>query len=264
MNSKKRKKVGLALGSGGARGISHIGVIKILVENNIPIDYIAGSSIGAMVGGAYAAKKDIPSIEEIVKKSDWRLIRSLIDPSIKNAILEGKKVEGFIKKYAGNITFNNLKIPLAVVTTDLKTGLPIIIDQGKVVKAIRASIAVPAVFKPIEYKKYLLSDGGLSIPVPVKIVREMGADIVIAVNLDKNIVSPIVKKLTMAKTAIRSVNILRYNLADQETDKADIAICPKTGNVSWGKFIGGEKLIKIGEKTCEEKISQIKNNLDNR
>ena len=254
----KRPKIGLALGSGGAKGIAHIGVIKALIKHNIPIDYITGSSIGAMAGGAYAAKKNIPSMEEVVKKSDWKLIRSLIDPSLKSAVLEGKKVEKFIKDYAGDVNFNQLKIPFAAVTTDLVTGKTIILKTGNVVKAIRASIAFPSIFKPVKYHDYLLVDGGLSMPVPVQVVKDMGADIVIAVNLDKNIVEPEKKKLTMYRTALRSLNILRYNLAEQESDQADIVIYPKTGKVLWNKFVGGQKLINIGEQACLERIDSIK------
>ena len=180
----KKPKIGLALGRGGPKGLAHIGVIKVLEENNIPIDFIAGSSIGAVVGGVYAVTKDVKLIEETIINTNWRQILSLIDPSFRQGLVGGEKLKKFIEGYIGKVKFHDLKIPLSVIATDLKTGEMILINEGEVASAIRTSISLPLVFKPVKQDDQLLADGGLSLPVPVEIANEMGAGLVIAVNLD--------------------------------------------------------------------------------
>lgn len=260
MNSKKRKKIGLALGSGGAKGLSHIGVIKILEENNIPIDYIVGSSIGALVGGAYAVTKNINQIEEEVLNSNWKKIFSLLDPIFKGGLIGGKKVEKFIEKYTDHKKFTETKIKLKIIATDIDNGVPVILEKGNIATAIRASISFPLLFKPIEINGKILADGGLSIPVPVDIVRKMGADIVIGVNLDGSYFdkSSDHKKTKYYNITNNSLNILKYHLANYNIKNADIIVTPKTGNVSWSKFIDGKNIIRAGEKSMSVKIDELK------
>jgi len=138
MKLSKRPKIGLVLGSGGPRGFAHIGVIKILEKNNIPIDFIAGSSIGAMIGGFYAATKDIKQVEKIALGADWKFILSLLDPSFRQGLIGGDKVKKFIENYIGGVTFKGLKIPLSVVATNLKNGDVVVINTGEVASAVRA------------------------------------------------------------------------------------------------------------------------------
>ena len=133
MAELKRPKIGLALGSGGSRGLAHIGVIKALEENNIPIDFIAGSSIGAMIGGFYAARLDIKEIEEIALSINWRRIFSILfDPHLKQGLIGGEKLKTFIKNYINGKKFEDCKIPFAAVATDLKTGEIVILNKGEI------------------------------------------------------------------------------------------------------------------------------------
>lgn len=263
---KKNKKVGLALGGGGVKGLAHIGVIKVLEQNKIPIDYITGTSIGAMIGGHYAAHKDIAMLEDLaIDSSNWKLGLSLMDPDIKGGFLRGEKVEKYISDMFKGVTFENLKIPFCAVATDLRTGLEIDINSGDIVKAVRASIAVPPIFKPVNYKGMLLSDGGLCNPVPDNLVQEMGADIVIAVNLDQLRVE---EKFTGNKPimdiSIRSLNILRYYLSQYCLQEADVIIEPnidEPGLVGFDKFFSKEKVletIKIGEEAAKREVGKIK------
>jgi len=260
MSKLKQQKIGLALGSGGAKGLAHIGVIKVLEENNIPIDFIAGSSIGALVGGFYAATKDIKQIEKIVINTNWRKILSLIDPSLRQGLLGGKKIKKFIEDYIGKIKFQDLKIPLSVIATDLKTGETISINQGEVTPAIRASISFPLVFKPIKQGNRLLADGGLSLPIPVEAVKEMGADLVIAVNLDANYLTNNHNNINFGfyKIANNSINLLRYHLASWNIKNADIVINPQSGNIHWNKFLDGKDIILAGEEATRITLPKLK------
>lgn len=256
-----RRKIGLALGSGGPRGLAHIGIIKVFEKNNIPIDFIAGSSIGAMIGGFYATMKDINQVEDIALSTDWRLIFSLLDPSFRQGLLVGKKVKNFIERYVNGIHFDNLKIPLSVVATNMRNGDIVIINEGEVASAIRASISFPLVFKPVKRGNTLLADGGLSMPVPVDVVRKMGADVVIAVNLDYDRIlsrSDDLMKFGFFRIANSSINLLRHHLANSNVKDADFIINPQTGITHWGKFLDGKDIILSGEKAAKNILPQLK------
>ena len=251
------KKIGLALGSGGARGFSHVGVLKVLEANNIKVDYIAGASIGAVVGGLYASGKSVKDLEDLIETTDWQRLASLLDPHLKTGLLHGEKAQKFFEEYIGNLDFTDLKIPFASVATDYHTGNAVVFNAGKVVPAIRASMSVPLAFKPFEYQDKLLLDGGMSMPVPVDIVRQMGADIVLAVNLDGSYFVESEKKLNFAEIAYRSFNMLRYNLAEQLLRNADVVVTPKVGDVLWYKFVSGKATLTAGEDAMREQLPTL-------
>jgi len=183
---KKKLKIGLALGSGAARGLAHIGVLKALIEEGIPIDYISGSSIGALVGAYFASKGEVATLEEMVLGIDWRKLARLIDPNLifmLKGLIHGQKIKELLQAIIGDIEFKDLKIPLAVIATDINTGEEVIIKEGSVIEAVRASISMPAIFMPVKYDKRFLIDGGVVNPVPAGVVRNMGATFVIACNV---------------------------------------------------------------------------------
>ncbi|MFA5986099.1 MAG: patatin-like phospholipase family protein [Parcubacteria group bacterium] len=257
----KRPKIGLALGAGGPRGLAHIGVIKVLEENNIPIDYIAGTSIGAMIGGFYAYKKDIKQIEKIALGIDRTLIFSLLDPSFSQGLLGGEKVVNFIEKNIDKVHFDDLKIPLSVVATNFKSGDAVVITKGKVSSAIRASISLPLVFNPVHWEGKVLADGGLSQPVPVDVLKNMGAELIIAVNLNAGFfASENTKddKFGFYKIAENSIDLLQNNLARQNVKNADVVINPHVGDARWAQLLDGEKLIVAGEDATEMILPQLK------
>lgn len=249
--------IGLALGSGGARGLAHIGVIKALRKNNIPIDYIAGTSIGAIIGGMYALTEDIDEIEKIAKGLDLKKIASLIDPNFTGGLMKGDKIKTFLETYFGKAQFKNTRIPFAAVATDYRTGQPVIIREGNMCDAIRASMSIPLAFKPVKVGKKLLVDGGLSIPVPVSVVKAMGADKTIAVNLDAYYEST-AKKLTYYSLGLESLGILRHHLAAAEAKTADILIQPDLKGTLWFDFQTAQKFIKKGEKAVNDQSEKIK------
>lgn len=192
----KRKKIGLALGSGSSRGWSHIGVIKALIENDIPIDLIAGTSIGAYVG-AITASDGIGEFEKIVLDMDWKRVVSLLDISVsRTGVLDGRKVLDLAEDVMMTKTFKELRIPLRVVAADLKKGEEIILSNGSVRDAVRASIAIPGIFRPVELNGILCVDGGILNPVPVNVVKDMGADLIIAVDLNRCLINRHKKKHT--------------------------------------------------------------------
>lgn len=261
MFPRKEPTIGLALGSGGAKGLAHVGVIKVLEENNIPIDFIAGTSIGALVGGLYAATKDSKVIEELALSTNWRELLALVDPSFFRGLLSGGKIKKFIEEQIGDKTFSDLQIPFACVATDMKKGEVVVLREGEVSLAIRASISLPFVFKPVLYHERILADGGLAMPVPVPAVKAMGAQLVIAINLDASYFSEEREKIGIYQMSQDVLRLLRFHLSNENIKEADLVITPKVGNVGWDKFLTSEKtreVIKAGEETMREAMPQLK------
>jgi NTE family protein len=183
--NKQGLKIGLALGSGSARGMAHIGVIQVLQQYQIPIHFVAGTSIGAVVGSIYATGVSVEEMEEIICSMKNTNFFSFLNPAIPSSgFISGSRGVDFLERIAlRDKKFSDLKIPFAAVATDIKTGTKVILDHGSVIKAVRASFAIPGIFTPVRYQEYFLVDGGLVDPVPVDITRRMGADLVIAVSL---------------------------------------------------------------------------------
>ncbi|MBU4509868.1 patatin-like phospholipase family protein, partial [bacterium] len=182
---KKGLKIGLALGGGSARGFAHIGVIQVLQAYGIPIDIIAGTSIGSLVGSLYAAGDSIENMEKAVLLLNKRKMLSLMDFTIpRSGLIRGNKIENMLIDWGlEDKTFDELNIPFAAVATDIESGERVILHQGKVADAVRASISIPGIFIPVKYDDRYLVDGGVVDPVPVDLAKKMGADIVIAVSL---------------------------------------------------------------------------------
>ena len=184
MKHLKKKKVGLVLGCGGAKGLSHVGVIKLLEEMDVKIDFITGSSIGALIGGAYASGLSIKEIEDIALETDLTSTAKLFSPGFgKSGLVTGTNVHKFLTSILGDKNIEYLKIPFTAVATDIITGEEIHFNKGNLVEAIRASISIPIVFQPVIRNNIVLVDGGLVNPVPINVAREMGADYIIAVNI---------------------------------------------------------------------------------
>jgi len=178
------KKIGLALGSGAARGWAHIGVIQALTENGIDIGFISGTSAGALVGGVHAGGK-LEILKEIVLQLNKRQLIGFSDPSwLQSGALNGRKIANFIEEHVIDNVFSELNIPFRAVATDLNTGSEVVIDSGSIIDAIRASISIPGIFTPVKRDDAILVDGALVNPLPVSVVREMGAEKVIAVDIN--------------------------------------------------------------------------------
>ncbi|MCB1189686.1 MAG: patatin-like phospholipase RssA [Leptospiraceae bacterium] len=180
---KKKRIVGLALGSGSARGWSHIGVIKALESYGIRPDIVCGTSVGALVGSFYAGGK-LPDLEAWLLKLKWRDVISFLDMSLGSGLIKGKKLFEYFEEQFSDTLIENLNLPFGAVATEIDTGMEIWIRTGSVLEAVRASISLPGVFTPVKRGDMWLIDGATVNPVPISLCRAMGAEIVIAVDLN--------------------------------------------------------------------------------
>lgn len=180
----KRKTLGIAIGAGAARGLSAIGILKVFEKHNIPIDYIAGTSIGSVIGSLYAYGYKADDIERILVKTKWENYLDFTFPE--NGFMSGNKLEDFLKEKLKNKKFRQLKIPLAVVATDINKGNRVIFTKGDVATAVRASFSLPGFFTPVIMDKMILVDGGITDPIPTDIVRKK-CDIVVAADFSVDI-----------------------------------------------------------------------------
>jgi len=265
--NRTNPKIGLALSGGGARGYAHIGVIKILEQNDIPIDFIAGASAGALIGALYSFFKDCEKVEKVLLGNDLaKFINLVMDPSFEGGLIKGDKVNNFLVQTFGGASFGELRIPFRAVATNFDTAEACVLSDGDLASAVQASAAFPLVFKPVSLGEKLLWDGSLSNPVPVNVARQMGADIVIAVNLYNKSAFEVQlkdKKEGVYEIAVRAIEALQYSLAQEHLKGADIVIDPSVaglGILDLDKFLGdrGEKIILQGEKAAVESLPKIK------
>jgi NTE family protein len=260
--AKERKKIGLALGGGGAKGLAHIGVIKILEKYGIPIDFIAGTSMGALVGGWYAAHRNVQSLEKIFFEIDENEILSVRKVARKkDGILFSDKLvikdldDGF---YGRRI--EDLSIPFKAIATDVVSGEEVILDKGDLYEAINASIALPIVFKPVRIDGRILMDGGFANPVPADVVRKMGADYVIAVDVSSkwlNVEDEATKPQKISSLVSKAFSALEYQIAQRILKDADIIIRPAVLGYDWRDFYKAKEIIGKGADEIREHIEEI-------
>ena len=288
---KQRPKIGLVLGGGGARGSAHVGVLKVLEELHIPIDYIAGNSMGAIVGGLYASGMSPDEIGRELQTIDWddtfsdepprtdRSFRRKLDDNLYMvkpklgysdgevkmplAYIHGQKFDLQLSRLtlrAADIhDFNKLPIPFHAVATDLETGQAVVLQSGELARAIRASMAVPGAFDPVEIDGRLLVDGVVANNVPVNVARDMGADIVIVVDVGSGLF-----KRDEIKGALDVVAQLTNILSERNVEQqlatlkpSDILIKPQLGDLGSGDFDRAKEGIKIGEQAAREMLPAL-------
>ena len=178
----RSKGIGLALGGGAARGLAHIGVLRVLEEEGIPVRYVAGTSVGSVIGAAFCGGFGWKDLGEMARAIDWRDIASLTFP--RRGLMSTSGFERLLNRYLNNKTFGELGIPLAVVAVDLISEQEVVIRSGPVASAVRASCAIPGIFEPVVKDGQVLVDGGLRNNVPADVVRDMGAEFVIGIDLN--------------------------------------------------------------------------------
>ncbi len=259
-----KKRVGLALGAGSAKGLAHIGVIKELEKNNISIDYIAGTSIGAIIGGFYAYTKNIRILEELAYSQGYReMFDAFFDPSLKSGVFKGEKVLNMLGGYIpDDVLVQDTKIPFAAVATDINTAQKVVFREGSLKSAIRASMSIPLLFKPVEVDRKILIDGGTTDPVPVDVVRNMGAQRVIAVNLYSQTFPKHldIEKMNFLNVIEAMIDTSLYNLSKDNTQRADVGLnLPINPDLPITAFAEDPSvLIEIGEKATKKAIDKIK------
>jgi NTE family protein len=289
--AKPRPKVGLVLSGGGARGLTHIGVLKVLHELRVPIDYIAGTSMGAIVGGLYASGMTPDQMQKQLGAVSWPTLlsdspeRSDVGFRRKEELaafplsfeigyrdgeflwfkgaLSGSNLELFLHELTRNVDdiqdFNKLPIPYRAVATNMVTGKEVIFDSGRLYQAMRASMSVPGMFAPVEIDGRILGDGGLVNNLPVDLVRKMGADIVIAVNIGTPLMSRD-QLQSVVGYASQMLNILteqnvRAQLATLKP--TDILISPDLGTLNFIDFAAAPKFVELGEQAAQAVRTQL-------
>ena len=288
-----RPKIGLALSGGGARGAAHVGVLRVLEELRIPVDYIAGTSMGAIVGGLYASGMSPDEIEQALIEMDWdtvlkdnqqrpersfrrklddRLYLSKLKAGVKDgklgiptAMIQGQQFNLVLNRLTVDVAevndFDDLPIPFRAVATEIATGKEVVLGSGNLATAIRASISVPGVFAGVKYDGKLLVDGGISNNLPVSVVREMGADIVIAIDISTPLLTE--QELTSAlKMAEQLTGLLTRRNTERQIaslTSRDVLIVPPLGKlISSADFDKARLAIEIGEKEARKQQNRLR------
>lgn len=256
----QKNGVSLALGSGGLRGLTHIGVLKVLKAEKIPIRMIAGCSIGSLIGALYAAGLQPEQLEQLAKHLHRRHWIDFIVP--KNGLVAGQRVLEMVRLLTKNKNFADLDILLAVVATDLYQGKEVVFDQGSVAEAVRASVSVPGIFVPYTTNDICYIDGAVVNPTPIDIARQRGGGIVIAVDLAGN--GAACSTNNMFDVIMMAVNIMEIQLLKHRLAHSDVLIQPKVSHISPSDFNKVDELIALGEEAARAAIPEIRELLKNR
>ena len=247
--------IGLALGAGSARGLAHIGVLKALEEEEIKIDYIAGTSAGAIIGGFYAAGLDLHMLERLATHLEWDNLTDITLP--RQGLIAGDKMKEFFQLLTKRKEFSDLELPFAAVATDIEKGENVVIDSGSVAEGLRASMSVPGVFVPHKLEDRLLVDGALLNRIPTAEVRNLGADIVIGVE-----VSPIDSQSRAVNNIfdviMNSIDIMQQELAQSKRVGADLLIEPDLAGIGATELERSQECINFGYQAAQENIEAIK------
>jgi NTE family protein len=247
-------KIALVLGAGSSKGFAHIGVLKILESNKIPIHMIVGTSVGSAVGSLYAYGISAFSLQMLaISVNQGDIVDPLIIPN--NGFIKGEKLEEFINKGVRNTSIEKLKIPFYAVATDLEKGQEIVFAKGNTGAAVRASCSIPGIFRPVKISDRVYVDGGVVSPVPVEAARRHGADVVIAVDVSSG-AERFVPEGTI-ETILQAVNIMYSKLGAIQLAKADVAIQPRVGHIGSADFSKKHEAIIEGEKAAIETLPQI-------
>jgi len=257
-----KPKIALVLGGGAARGFAHIGVIRALEQEKVPIDMIIGTSVGSLIGAIYAS--DLNSFE-----LEWTAFLlekdSIFDYGIMNAftgmgMATGAKLEEFVRTKVTAPNIENLKLPFAAVATDLNRGTRVVLDHGPVAKAVHASSAIPGVFNPVEHQGRLLVDGGVLDNLPISVAREKGADIVIAVDISQNVANFNITNLI--DVMLQSVNIMSSENIRYKKKEADVLISPQVGGVAMLDFTQKKRCMQAGIEAAQKAMPELREKIE--
>lgn len=291
----KRRCLGLALGSGSARGLAHIGVLKVLEREGVPIGAIAGTSIGALIGGAFAVGVTAAEMERIAVSIDLKHLVSLADIARPTtAFVNGRRIEEFIRDVVDGQTFADVRIPFCCIAVDVAAEREVVLHDGDLASAIRASVSTPVLFAPVEREGRLLVDGAVLNPVPVKAARDMGADAVVAVtnlglpisrvpafsnDLDSggiqtgrvhdrgftdvvysrvfNGVMDRLRSPSVYQLASGSIDLMQRGLSEQQLAIADLVIAPQVDGAAYYSFFEADRMIRAGAAATEAALPHI-------
>jgi NTE family protein len=273
---KKKKKIGIALSGGAARAFSHIGVLKVLEELGVDIAAVSGASMGSVIGAFYCSGITLEEIEAYVRSMDWKSFLLFSNLSLsKTGIINWRRVEEELKKFLGDKTFSDCRIKLCCVAVDLIRGEKVVLSKGRLLDAVRASIAIPAFFSPVCINDYVLVDGAVIEPLPTHSLKKMGVDFIIASSINNDTVKdklPDFKNKTKQETqntnrlSIRNVldislSIMQREMTRYYLDIADIVIEPEVGDFGFFDLTHGGAIIRRGVEAARNKIPEIKRKL---
>src|SRR5689334_21594288 len=261
MNSD-RPTIGIALSGGAARGMAHVGVLRALTENNIPIDCVAGTSAGSLVSGAFATGMPLSEIEVLGRKMRWRDIGRMTMSRM--GVQTNDRLEQYLRERLPVTRFEDLRIPFAAVATELKSGAAVILrDHGDVPFAIRASCSIPGWYVPVtDEQGRQLVDGGLVAVIPSSVTRSLGADIVIAVDVNAEGAKFIGSTSSVIGVVLQSMLVVQKTASHYQLSLSDYVIKPKVGHIRWDEMGRGEELIAAGYQAGIESIAEIRALLD--
>jgi NTE family protein len=251
-------RVALALGGGAARGFAHIGVIRVLEAERIPIDLVVGTSVGSLIGALYAQKRDVFDLE-------WTAFAltqdDLIDTGVMNAIVgmglaKGERLEKFVDAKVQVKTIEALQVPFAAVATDLNWGTKVVIDKGSVAKAVHASSAIPGLFEPVAHQGKILVDGGVVENIPIATARERHADLVIAVDISEDVGNANIRNLV--DVLLQSANIMFARNSDHSKRGADVLITPDVRGVAMLDFSQKKRCMQAGMDAARAALPRIR------
>ena len=253
-----KPRIALVLGGGAARGFAHVGVIRTLEQEKVPIDLIVGTSVGSLIGAIYASDASSFDLEWTafqLQKDD------LFDFGVLNAVTgmgfaKGDKLEAWVKSHVKTANIENLRIPFAAVATDLNWGTRVVLDHGSVARAIRASAAIPGVFQPVQYQGKILVDGGVVDNIPISVAKARGADIVIAVDISANVGNTNIHNLV--DVTLQATNIMFALNVEHAKKAADVLIAPAgIGDVGMLDFTQKKRCMQAGIEATEQAMPAI-------
>ena len=255
-------RIGLALSGGAARGMAHVGVLRALIENGIPIDCVAGTSAGSIVGGAFAAGLSIDELADFGRSLRWRHIGRLTVSRF--GFQSNARLEKYMRARLPITKFEDLPMPFAAVATDLKTGEAVVMkDKGDVPFAIRASCTIPGWYVPVpDAEGRQLVDGGLVAVIPSAATRALGADIVIAVDVNSAGASFISSTGSLIGVLLHSMMVIQKGVSRQHCDLSDLVITPKVGHIRWDQVRRADELMVAGYEAGLESIPKIRKLID--
>ncbi|NWF93217.1 MAG: patatin-like phospholipase family protein [Syntrophaceae bacterium] len=249
----KPAKIGLVLGAGASKGFAHIGVLKVLESNKIPIHMIVGTSVGSVVGSLYAYGHDAFQLQKLSFSIEKGEIVDLTIPE--NGFIKGEKLEEFINKTVKHTTLERLKVPFYAVATDIQNGQEVVFGRGNTGTAVRASCSIPGIFRPVKIGDRMYVDGGVVSPVAVDAAKRFGADVVIAVDISADVEKSLPGNTI--ETILQSINIMYSKLASVQLSRADVVIKPKVGHIGSADFSKRHEAVLEGEKAALEALPQI-------
>ena len=252
--SSESKKIGLALGGGAVLGAAHIGVLKALEESDISVSYVAGTSIGALISSFLAFGKGWEDITEVVKDLNWLDISGISLSQF--GLLSNKKLGRIIIENMGDVSFDEALIPLAMVATDISTGEKVVLKKGSVATAVMASTCIPGIFVPVEINGKILVDGGIVENVPVTTLKDMGADLIIGVDLNSKHTRK--KPRNIVEVLLRSFDFTLKTATKLQTEQADILIEPDLSSFNMVAVDQMDDLIEMGYQEANLVLHQIK------